>query len=449
MGDTDISRQLDSSVAKDTWRVRTGLVYGYNTSDKTFAGTKQTVIQGGDYDLQMSLLSLTASCEAPTGTGLGFVLPAARIYRHDSERTATDSGIGDLELRFRQEFSRFWSPKSRFAPQLVLSSGVVAPTGPYVGKSTVGDSTQAVATVDTRYTSLGRGVWWFLADLEAFGALAARLGWYAAIWTRTPLDEASNGFRWGAEQRLSIAGNIRIIDKVLSASAGIDWQRRLKASEVLNGERHEFLNGGGDWIDFVPSVRWQVLDDWALSATMRQPLYRNVVGIQGVPNAAYFLGVHGGWNLGAKKSEAGPDKPLPVVLGQLPSTPQIATLVQPGVVTVVDYWATWCKPCLKLGEELDPYVHAHPGVVLKRVEATEWLQEEMDLFLPGCAGLPVIDIFGRDRRLQVRLVGPHAFEYANVIASLLQEAEGAAGVGATQAIALPSSPTSTSKSVPQ
>lgn len=417
MGDTDISRQLDGGAADSGVRVRASLIGGYQTGDKTFSGTKEVATPGGIYDLRVALLTLVAGADLWTGTGLGLVLPAGRIYRKDSEREATDFGLGDMEVRAKQELNTLFGWSGKYMPRLTLSAGFVAPTGPYIGKATaVLGNTPVAATTDSRYSSLGRGVWWVLGDLDVVGRITDQVGWFVSVWTRWPVGEASNGFIWGNEERLSLGGAWRILPDRLAATLSVDWQRRDKASEVLPDvatqtyKRSTFLNGGGDWIDLSPSLRVELTKEWALTAVVHQPIARNVVGVQGVTNTAFFLGVSWAQTFGAKPVLHTPTWEV----GQHPVA-EMAEKLAAGRVTILDYWATWCEPCQRLSAELETFGHERSDVAVVRVDATEWLQPEMDKYLPGCAGLPVLDVYGTEGKLVTRLVGPDAFKWREYV----------------------------------
>jgi thiol-disulfide isomerase/thioredoxin len=413
VGDTDIGRQLDAGSSQSGVRLRGSLIAGYQTGDKTYHLTEQVPTPGGVYDLRVALLTLVAGADLWTGTGAGIVLPWGAIYRRDSEHQGTDVSLGDLEVRVRQELTTLFGWTGRYLPRITLSTGFVAPTGPYIGKVTAvlnGDTPPTVA--DSRYSSLGRGVWWLVGDVDLFGRISEQFGWFVSVWTRWPQGEASNGFIWGSEQRLSFGSAWRIWPEHLAAALSVDWQMRQKASEVLpdvltqSYVRSEFLNGGGDWIDLSPSLRWDVAQDWALTAVVHQPVYRNVVGVQGVTNTAVFLGVSWSQTLGTAPKPAHPD----FEIGQRPVA-EMAEKLAPGRVTILDYWATWCEPCQRLSAELETFARARPDVTVVRVDATEWLQPEMDKFLPGCAGLPVLDVYDKAGKLLMRLMGPDAFGY--------------------------------------
>lgn len=403
--------------AAELIRLRAGLTYGYVTGDKTYSLDQLVPYSKAlDFKLNIQLVTLVAGLDLAGGRGVGLVFPTARIYSNsEAGGEHIDYSRGDAEVRFRQDLMSLLSLGGPRTPRVVLSLGGVLPTGHYVGKATVVSGAAPVApqAVDTTYSSLGRGVFWLLADLESFGRITDDLAYYGGLWTRFPLGETSNQFIWGAEQRISMGFTYRIVPKLLSAALMVDWQRRLKASEVLGDKpRSEFLNGGGDWIDLSPSLRFEINPSLSLTASVRQPLYRNVVGLQGIMNTGYFIGIQYGQVLSGGK----PTEPV-FTVGAAAQTPEMEKLVVAGKTTVIDYWATWCEPCKKLGAELDEYLKDRADVVLQRVNATEWLQPEMDRFLPGCPGIPVLDIFSPDKKLVIRLVGPDTLQYRKYLAA--------------------------------
>jgi copper chaperone CopZ len=50
----------------------------------------------------------------------------------------------------------------------------------------------------------------------------------------------------------------------------------------------------------------------------------------------------------------------------------LKTVVVPGKVTVLDYWAEWCSPCHLLDARLQHLVKANPDIAVRRVNVGKW-----------------------------------------------------------------------------
>jgi thioredoxin 1 len=78
----------------------------------------------------------------------------------------------------------------------------------------------------------------------------------------------------------------------------------------------------------------------------------------------------------------------------------------------VDYWATWCAPCQKLGPQIDEFAKEHPNLSVAKLDVSDWDPQAMQRYLPGLPGIPVVDLWGPDGRLVRRLVGPECGDFA-------------------------------------
>lgn len=53
----------------------------------------------------------------------------------------------------------------------------------------------------------------------------------------------------------------------------------------------------------------------------------------------------------------------------------LKTIVVPGKITIVDYWAEWCSPCHFLEKRLHHLMNENPNVALRRVNVGKWDNE--------------------------------------------------------------------------
>jgi thiol-disulfide isomerase/thioredoxin len=372
---------------------------------------------GTGLKLDMTLTSLTAGIDAPTGTGLTAFVPYSIVdYERNFVPRATERGLGDVEARVRQDMVR-WLPK--WMPRLALSAGAAAPSGNYLARQ--GESKfVGQATVDStaaREVSIGRGVWWALADLDASGPIWKQLSAFGGVATRMPVTDAIDGFRWGMEARVTAGLRHPVYWSWLVAGVQGEWLKRGRATEVINDVRQEYPNAGGEMATVAPMLAAAPWPWLTLAAVYRVQVWRDVVGEQGVPEPSLFVSVGVQPTFGAQE----PQRPSAPVAGAVPQVPEVAAVVQAGQVTLVDYWATWCEPCQRLTVLLDQFTAGRPDVVVRRIDASDWDAEAWARILPSVAGLPVIDVHGRDRCLVQRLEGDAAFRFAEHVPAPLPE----------------------------
>jgi thiol-disulfide isomerase/thioredoxin len=338
--------------------------------------------------------SLQAMATAPTGTGLDLQLPFGSLMTSTLDQRRTDRGLGDLETRARQSLTRFW-PISRL--DLAVSLGAVLPTGGYIERSGAANLPPEAAGL-----TLGRGVYWWLAEVDARVSVSARLAGLAQVSGRGPLDRTRDDFAWGPELRTTIGVRLAATPRV-SVLAMTDVQLRGRATEpdpFTQGRLDSANVGGWQW-SLSPSVAVALTSDWAVVIGARVPVLSDVVGNQLVPQTGGFVSLSYARRLVA------------------PRTPTAApSRAAAGMITVVDYWATWCAPCTEISRQLGAAAARWPDVRIVKIDASRGPDEGGPRLPAGSTGLPVIELFDTNGRRAALLVGEEALRVVEKVDAL-------------------------------
>ncbi len=400
----------------------------YNQDGPLSAQRKSEFVQTKDWQLRMHLMTLQAGIDLPLGLGASVVLP---LVQAESSRAwdglkgspnagfddagtpliaSNDRGVGDLEARLRADVGALVGWRGTSAPRLVVSVGGVAPTGHFIVKGDFDDS---------RYASVGRGVWWLTGGVDVSGQVHERVGYLVQGAARLPLGtlHGVDGylFRWGPELRLTAGPTFQIVPGRLMAALGVEYQWRDPGEERITASLpiEPFPNGGGSFYSAIATIQVQLPAGFSWIVNTRLPFGFDVLGIQPVAGPGVFTGVTWTWSPATTDHVEASASAKPLLPGEAAPTPLIAGLLTPGKVTIVDYWAEWCEPCKKLAPELERFAAGRPDVALRKVDATDWTPSEMGTHLAAVPGLPAVDVYGGDGRLIVRLVGPACFGYAD------------------------------------
>ncbi len=417
-----------------------GLIYGYSAWTDFYEGTtkldrasKRGYVNTSDWQLRMHLISLQAGVDLSQGFGLQLTAPlvraeSTRLFSGDSAAKGfddvgnaltetADQGLGDVEARLRFNLGTLTGLMGGNIPRVTVHAGAVAPTGNFIikGQSDV-----------SRYVSVGRGVWWALAGVDVTGQVFDWLGYLAQVAARVPVGTVLGAegylFRWGPEVRVNAGPTVAILPGLLAVALGAEMLWRDPGEERIYRESGigPFPNGGGTFWTATATVQVQLPANLSLVASGRLPLAFDVNGIQPVVGPGIFAGLS--WNWAGAPPTLAPavvDAPAPWKVGEPPQSQLIAALLVPGKVTIVDYWASWCEPCKKLAPEVEAFAEAREDVVLRKVDATDWSLAQMREHLPAVAGLPVVDIYGRDGKLVARRVGTPCFAFADDVPAAL------------------------------
>ena len=344
--------------------------------------------------IDVHLGTLQVAATAPSGTSLDVQLPFGSLRTTTFAGATTSTGLGDLELRVRQLAPR-WS-----TGRLATAIGIVVPTGPYVARSGAANLPPEAATL-----TLGRGVAWGIGELEVLVRPRPRSSAFAQLSGRVPLHRTSDEFDWGSEARASLGGSVRLSARwSLSAATDVVWRGTATEPDPFAMTRVASANAGGLWWSLTPSVRADLTETVAVTAGVRAALAADVTGNQLVPQTGAFVAV--------MYSIASRPRPTPS-----PSP----TKSVPGVITVIDYWATWCSACTKIHADLEAARARWPDVKIVRVDATAWPGPAAPRIPAGVTGLPAIEVYDRGGVRTHLLVGSDANRIVEIVDTLRNE----------------------------
>lgn len=330
------------------------------------------------YDLFLTTIQATALHKS--GLGFDVVAPFGYLSSRTGEEKRSELSFGDVELKPRATTLLGRSVR------LTGVAGAALPTGSYTprsGAEALGESARAL--------TIGRGVYWGVAEIEARWEATRGLALTSATQGRVPLSEAADGFRWGPELRTLGEIEVRPIPEI-GIAAGGEVQARGSGSIIdpfLN-ERVASQNVGATIVSVVPAVRARFDNGIVLSINGRLPVYQDLVGLQFQQGPGVFAGVGYVFSVGGGGSAV---------------TPASARLV------VRKYEADWCEVCKRLAPIFEESKASHADVAYERIDVTDWSSDELAKRTHGATSLPVVEILRKDGAVVARLEGEKAFSF--------------------------------------
>lgn len=382
----------ENQVDEDAWSALGRVGYTFVPYGRLQQGTKEAA-NPNDLGIDVHLGTAQVLISAPTATTLDLQLPFGSLFTRSIVERRTENGVGDLELRVRQGLGRLLR-----RPALSVSAGLVVPTGSYVPRSGA-----ANLAPEASYLTLGRGVPWWIAEADVRVALGERSTVFVQLSGRGPMSRTEDGFAWGTELRATGGVQVNRIAPWLALvlTSDVQWRDGASEPDPFSMERLTSANAGGMQWSVSPTAVFALPGALSLVAGVRIPVVNDVVGNQLVPQTGGFVALSYARRLTARRPRATIQTPPPS-----------------GQLTVVDYWATWCSPCIEITRSLQAASPRWPDVRVIKVDATEWPSDAVPTLPDGATGLPVIEIFDHAGVRIALLVGAAALRVVETVDKL-------------------------------
>ena len=72
----------------------------------------------------------------------------------------------------------------------------------------------------------------------------------------------------------------------------------------------------------------------------------------------------------------------------------IESVLVPGKITVVDFYADWCKPCVQIDAHMARVMRGTPGIALRKLDVVDWDSPLAKQHLQNVPNLPYVIVFG-------------------------------------------------------
>ncbi len=79
--------------------------------------------------------------------------------------------------------------------------------------------------------------------------------------------------------------------------------------------------------------------------------------------------------------------------------------IKEGGVTVIDFYAPWCKPCREVDHHMKEVLKQHDDVALRKVNIVDWDSAAAQQHLVGVPELPYLIVYGRNGRKVAKING--------------------------------------------
>ena len=274
-----------------------------------------------------------------------------------------------------------------------MSLGLALPTG------SLGLANEAPVF---RYVTLGRDATWLSGAFQTIFPINSWLAPYGHFSVRAPVSGAKQGINWGRETRATLGLSAWLLGLTTVTSLEQEWRTQSTWDGTTQigavsgtGGRYTTLTFALSGPFFISSLESTV--------GLRIPLRTRTDGDQIIPNTNLFFSLHWNWTKVPTKRKR----------EEIKNDYNIV----PGEITVVDYWATWCKPCEEVNRLINSLTPKWGDKVrVIRVDVSE--NSETALPEDGFA-LPTLEVYNHNAKRTHLLTGlPEALKLEKIVEEL-------------------------------
>lgn len=389
-----------------------------------------------DSSLQAVFATLSVVHHFGDGISAFGALPVGFVSVNPADNAPSEraSGFSDIIVGARYDFTAL-TGRELLVPGVAFRLGLGLPSG--AATKVNGDFGP---TISTEIVAVGTGAFVLYPALDVWLPLTSSVALTMPISARIPMNRGPTGILFGASVSAGLGVSAALTDW-LRMNAQVKARVLTQANEESKGA---LVNSGGTAIAAQLAFSASVSKRVSISLAARVPFYTYAGGQQVSETFSTTAGVsisfggksdddddHGDEKDGADKDphSSGNDGPTPVASGKKGDslhlakggdTFNVATSWVAGKVTVIDFWAEWCKSCKALGKELDALAATEDKLAIRKVEVPTMDTAVAKQHLPGITAMPNVWIYDRYGTLIHKLSGISPEEAMTLVKAALK-----------------------------